>query len=75
MLVLAGPGQALLISFSHPEIRDRTMLGLGPALDSLGVRLTISVFSFSQMSHPETIFIHPEVVVVGHLGPTPLGNP
>jgi hypothetical protein len=57
------------------------MLGLGLALDSLGVRLMVSVFffffllHFSQMSHPETIFIHPEVVVVGHLGPTPVGNP
>lgn len=56
------------------------MLGLGLALGSLGVRLMVSVFfffllHFSQMSHPETIFIHPEVVVVGHLGPTPVGNP
>lgn len=57
------------------------MLGLGLALGSLGVRLMVSVFffffllHFSQMSHPETIFIHPEVVVVGHLGPNPVGNP
>lgn len=40
------PGPALLISFSRPEIRDSTMLGLGLVLDSLGVRLMVSVFSF-----------------------------
>lgn len=53
------------------------MLGPGLALDPLRARLIVSVFfllHFCQMSHLETIFIHPEVVV-GSLGPTPVGNP